>query len=65
MADDASVLGMNVSSGDVALSGACAPGSSTVTVTHTYPFLFLDRFATPEQRSTWPKSTCRRRVPNC
>jgi len=45
VANYASALGMNVSSGEVALSGACVPGSSTVTVTHTYDFLFLDRFA--------------------
>jgi hypothetical protein len=36
---------MTVSGGDVTLTGACAAGPATVTVTLDHDFLFLDGFA--------------------
>jgi Flp pilus assembly protein TadG len=45
VADYASALGMNVGAGDIRVSGACAVGPATVTVSHDYDFLFLHRFA--------------------
>jgi Flp pilus assembly protein TadG len=41
----AATLGMSVGPGDVALSGACAAGPSSVTVSHAHDFLFIDAFA--------------------
>jgi len=38
-------LGMTVGSGDIVLTGACATGPATVTVSHTHDFLFIDSFA--------------------
>ena len=41
----AASLGMTVGAGDVTLTGACAAGPATVTVSHLHSFLFLDSFA--------------------
>ena len=41
----AASLGMTVGAGDVVLTGACASGPATVTVSHAHQFLFIDNFA--------------------
>jgi Flp pilus assembly protein TadG len=41
----ATSLGMTVGSGDVTVTGACASGPATVTVSVDHDFLFIDNFA--------------------
>jgi len=49
----AATLGMTVPAGEITLTGACATGPATVTVTHDHDFLFIQNFA-PSVASTVP-----------